>query len=285
MESISEARAETLSDVNEFDPVQVSDNDMEKPVILIVEDHADLRHYISTNLIDDYRILEAENGRDGLTQAIEEIPDLIITDLMMPEMDGFELCNRIRDDQRTGHIPLVMVTAKADKESKLEGLSKGADDYLIKPFDADELRVRVNNLILQRRKLRERYRREFMENDPFTKEIPNPEVDFLTLVMDCIREHMGDSDFSVELLGSEIGFSRSQLYRKLFSLTGFVPGELIRNLRLKQAARMFQEGHSNITRVLYTVGFNSPSHFSRQFHTFFGMNPSEYLKQHRDSSK
>ena len=272
--SIAEARA-----------AYPSDNDAEQPVILIVEDHADLRHYISTNLKDDFRILEAQNGREGLTKAVEEIPDLIITDLMMPEMDGMELCNRIRDDQRTDHIPLIMLTAKADKESKLEGFTIGADEYLIKPFDADELRVRVSNLILQRRKLRERYQREFMKNDPFTKEIPDLDDDFFSRVVGCIKEHLGDTDFSVELLGSEIGFSRSQLYRKILSLTGFVPNELIRNLRLKQAARMFQEGHSNITRVLYTVGFNSPSHFSRQFHSFFGMNPSEYIKQHGTSSK
>jgi YesN/AraC family two-component response regulator len=227
---------------------------------------------------------EAENGREGLETAIETIPDLIITDLMMPEMDGIEFCNRIRKDQRINHIPVVMLTAKADKASKLEGLETGADDYLVKPFDVDELQVRVKNLIQQRINLRDKYRKEFVASDPFTIKIPGLEDDFLSKVVDCIKKHIDEHEFGVEQLGREIGFSRSQLHRKLRSLTGYVPGRFIRNIRLKQAARMFKEGHKNITEVLYSVGFNTPSHFSQAFRDFFGMNPSDYLSQIRSSS-
>ncbi len=245
-------------------------DDSDRPVVLIVEDNADLRTYISDNLQDDYQILEAENGRLGLTRAIEEVPDLVITDLMMPEMDGMELCYQIRNDQTTNHIPIVMLTAKADRESKMEGLEKGADDYLIKPFDADELRVRVNNLILQRRNLRERYQLEFVKSDPFTKDISDMEDDFLIRVVNSISTHLDEQDFGVQQLADEIGFSRSQLGRKIRALTGYVPNIFIRNIRLRQAARMFQEGQINITKVLYSVGFNTLPIFHSAFGIFTG---------------
>jgi signal transduction histidine kinase/ligand-binding sensor domain-containing protein/DNA-binding response OmpR family regulator len=263
----------------EMASVQAQADDPERPVVLIVEDNADLRYYISTNLKEEYHILEAENGRKGYNKAVGEIPDLVITDLMMPEMDGVELCGKIRGDRVTSHIPVIMLTARADKESRLKGLGTGADDYLIKPFDADELRARVANLIRQRRMLREKYQLEFVKSDPFTIKIPDLQDDFMARVLESIQKHLGEHEFGVEELSGEVGFSRSQLHRKLRSLTGFVPNKFIRNIRLKQAARMFREGNTNITQVLYTVGFNSPSRFSRYFREFFGMNPSDFLRK------
>ena len=268
----------------EMNAVQSSENRPEQAVILIVEDNADLRKYISSNLKNECRIVEAVNGKKGLATAIDEIPDLIITDLMMPEMDGMELCSQVRMDKRTNHIPIIMLTAKADKESKLQGLSTGADDYLVKPFDADELLVRVRNLIRQRSNLRDKYMKEFALNDPLTKEVADLHEDFLNSVVDCIHAHIAEFDFGVDQLARELGFSRSQLYRKLNSLTGYGPGDFIRNIRLKQAARMLREGHTNITTVLYSVGFNSPSHFSKCFRAFFGKNPSDYLKDQADQA-
>jgi len=203
----------------------------------------------------------------------------------MPEMDGIELCKQIRKDHRTDHIPVVMLTARADKDSKLKGLAIGADDYLIKPFDADELQVRVNNLILQRRKLRERYLREFSENDPFTRSIATQNNYFLTRVVECVFENIQDDGFGVEQLAKNLGFSRSQLHRKLRSMTGYGPNKFIRNIRLKQAARLFQKGNTNITQVLYEVGFNSPSHFTYSFRNLFGVNPSDYLNQKHNASE
>jgi DNA-binding response OmpR family regulator len=254
------------------------------PVVLIVEDNIDLSNYISRNLGNSYHILVAENGKAGLNSAIKNIPDLIISDVMMPEMDGMEMCHQLKTDERTNHIPVIMLTAKADMGSKIEGLETGADDYIIKPFDAEELRVRVKNLIEQRKKLRERYRKEFL-TDPAGHEIPAPEDEFLVRVLDCTKKHLKESEFNVEQLGKELHLSRTQLYRKVLALTDYTPNEFIRNIRLKMAARMFLEGHRNVSSVLYTVGFNTPSYFTQSFRELFGINPSDYIKQKAKSTK
>jgi DNA-binding response OmpR family regulator/two-component sensor histidine kinase len=256
----------------------VEEKEKDLPIILIVEDNTDLRKYISSNLLEQYQILEAENGRQGLDKAIESIPDLVISDLMMPEMDGMEMCDFLKKDTRTNHIPIIMLTAKADRESKLEGLGTGADDYIIKPFDAEELQLRVKNLVEQRKKLREKYRKEFLM-DPIRHELPLPEDEFLARLMDCMKKHLEDPEFNVKQLSEELHLSHTQLYRKVRSLTDHTPNEYIRNTRLKIAARMFMEGHTNITSVLYTVGYSSPSYFTQSFRELFRMNPSDYIKQ------
>ena len=257
-------------------PTQETAN--KKPVILIVEDNADLRKYLSRNLENYYYILKAINGAIGLEMAFNCIPDLIISDLMMPEMDGMEMIQHLKTSEITNHIPVIILTAKGDRDSKLAGLEEGADEYMIKPFDAEELRVRVKNLIQQRKKLRNRYRKEFL-SDLENHEIPAPEDDFLVRVVGCINKNMAESEFNVEQLGKELGFSRTQLYRKILALTDYTPSEFIRNIRLKTAARMFNEGHKNITRVLYSVGFNTPAYFARCFREVYGINPSVYLKK------
>ncbi len=252
------------------------------PVILIAEDNIDLYNYISKNLGDSYQILAAENGKKGLELAIENIPDLVISDLMMPVMDGMEMCRQLKTDERTNHIPVVMLTAKADRESKMEGLKIGADDYIIKPFDAGELQVRVSNLIQQRKKLRERYRKELIDITTY-RDIPPPEDEFMVKVMNCINRHLKESDYNVKKLGDEMRLSRIQLYRKIIALTDYPPSLLIRNMRLKMAARMFMKGHKNVTSVMYTVGFSTPSHFTKCFRELFGLNPSKYIKQRTQS--
>jgi len=254
-------------------------DDSDKPVLLIVEDNADLRTYLSSNLVDHYQVLEAKDGRDGLSKALECIPDLVISDLMMPGMDGMEMCNKLKSDTRTSHIPLIMLTAKADRDSKIGGLEKGADDYLLKPFDPEELQIRVRNLVEQRRRLREKYREEFLV-DTHDLQIAAPEDAFLSRVVDCVNKHLPDLEFNVDRLGREIGLSRTQTYRKILAVTGQTPRELIKNTRLKLAARMFREGHNNVSRVMYAVGFNSSAYFAQNFRTLFGMNPSQYIKQH-----
>jgi signal transduction histidine kinase/DNA-binding response OmpR family regulator len=262
----------------------ISEKNKEKPVILIVEDNRDLRKYISNNLLNAYQIIDAENGREGLNKAIENIPDLVISDLMMPEMNGMEMCDGLKKDTRTNHIPLIMLTAKADRESKLGSLETGADDYIIKPFDAGELQVRVKNLIEQRKKLREHYRKEFL-TDTVGQVIPSHEDEFLVRFMECVKKHLKDPRFTVEQLGKELHLSRVQLYRKVLSLTDCSPGEFIRNIRLKTAATMFLEGHTNVTSVLYSVGYSTPSHFTQSFRELFGINPSEYIKLHNKSTE
>ena len=232
----SDHRVESLT---QKDAVRKYDND--KPVILVVEDNPDLRDYISQNLLLDYQILEAENGRLGLQKATESIPDLVISDLMMPEMDGIEMCEQLKSDHRTSHIPLIMLTAKADKTSKMESLETGADDYILKPFDAEELQARVRNLIEQRKRLRERYRKEFL-TDPGIDGISEPADGFLEKVISCLEKNLSDSEYNVQQLGQDVGLSQSQLYRKMLALTDHSPNEFIRNTRLKMAAGMFQRG-------------------------------------------
>jgi DNA-binding response OmpR family regulator len=196
----------------------------------------------------------------------------------MPVMDGIEMCMRLKSDEKTSHIPVIMLTAKADRDSKLESLRSGADDYIIKPFDAEELRIRIRNLIEQRKKLVELYRNEFLQ-DPVNFEIPAPTDALLARIMDCIKTHLTESEFNVEQLGKELGLSHSQLYRKIVALTDHGPNEFMRNIRLKMAAGMFLEGQTDIKHVLYSVGFNSASYFTECFREVFGLSPTEYIKQ------
>jgi signal transduction histidine kinase/ligand-binding sensor domain-containing protein/DNA-binding NarL/FixJ family response regulator len=251
----------------------------ERPMILVVEDNEDLREYIAQQLDTRYRILEAEDGREGLQRAMDHIPDLVISDIMMPDMDGVEMCEQLKMDHRTSHIPLIMLTAKADKPTKMESYEKGADDYIIKPFDAEELQSRVKNLIEQRKRLRERYRKEFLTEPVKADGLPEQTDNFLSKVLNLVQSNLSDSGYNVEQLCHDVGLSQSQLYRKLMALTDHSPVEFIRNIRLKAAAEMFQNGATNVSTVLYSTGFNTPSHFSHYFRELYGVNPSDYIRK------
>jgi signal transduction histidine kinase/ligand-binding sensor domain-containing protein/DNA-binding response OmpR family regulator len=251
-------------------------------IILIVEDNADLRKYISGNLDNQYRIFEAENGEEGLERATNEIPDLIISDVMMPKMDGFEFCARIKTDERTSHIPVILITARAAQEDKLEGLETGADDYITKPFDNKELNVRVKNLIEQRRKLRERFARE---SNFFINNIAHTSTDekFIKRVMDIISRHISDSKFNIDNLSEKAGLSRMHLHRKILGLFGQSPGDFLRTIRLKRGAELLKEKSGNISEIAYEVGFENPANFSTSFRQQFGISPSEYSKKLHDA--
>jgi len=199
------------------------------PIILIVEDNPDLRQYIRSNIEDAYQILEAENGVDGWKQATNEIPDLIISDVMMPEMDGIELCRKLKTDQRTSHIPVILLTARAAKEDKIEGLETGADDFIPKPFDAEELGIRIKNLIHQRKKLREQFSKE--SNLVFDKIIhTSADEKFIKRIMDIISRHISDSNFNLEFLSNEAGMSQMHLHRKIKGLFGQSPAEFVKTI-------------------------------------------------------
>jgi len=250
----------------------------EKPLLLIVEDNTDVRNYIKGNLEGGFRILEAVDGKDGLRAAFEYIPDLIISDVMMPMMDGFEMCDKIKKDERTSHIPIIMLTAKATSKDKIEGYETGADDYIMKPFEATELQVRIKNLIDQRRKLREHFRKEglFEIGD---KIITSIDKRFLSRAIEIIHSHISDTTFSVDIFSDEIGMSRSQLLRKLTALVGESPSDLIRRIRLSKAAKLIEEKFGNISEIAIEVGFSNPANFSRSFGRQFGVSPSEYEKR------
>ena len=245
-----------------------------KPLILIAEDNTDVRAYIREQLEGPYRIIEAENGKEGLKKAIEQTPDLIITDIMMPEMDGMELCKQLKTNEKSSHIPVVMLTARTGQSDKLEGLATGADDYLAKPFDARELQVRVSNLLTQRKKLQEHFRRNLTFA---TAEVKAESMDatFLHHVREAVEANLEDEGFSVVELGQQIGMSRSQLHRKLSALTGFSPNEVIRNMRLERAKQLLVIKAGNAAEIAYRCGFSSPTYFTKCFKEYFGKLPSE----------
>ena len=247
------------------------------PIILIIEDNADVRAYIKDYLVPLYQATEARDGAEGIEKALEIIPDLIISDVMMPKKDGYKVCRTLKLDEKTSHIPIILLTAKAASENKIEGLEIGADDYLIKPFEPKELLARVKNLIDLRRKLRER----FSISVPLKPgEIAVSSIDdvFLKKVAEVVERRMGDENFSVEELGQEVGMSRSQLHRKLTALTNQSPSDFIRYMRLHRAMALLQGNAGTVAEVAYTVGYGDPSHFSRRFHEVFGVPPGEVRK-------
>lgn len=252
----------------------VSDN----PIILVVEDNIDLGHYIGDHL-PGCSIILAGNGVEGLNKATQSIPDLIISDVMMPEMDGVEFCKNIKEGEKTSHIPVILLTAKADIASRLEGLKTGADDYMTKPFNALELQTRVKNLILQREKLREHFSRTVILK-PRSIALTSPDEIFLEKVMSIIENHLGNSEFTVEDFQKEIGMSRMQLHRKLKALTGHSASEFMRIQRLVRASEMLSQGYINISEVCYQTGFSSLSYFDRCFKKQFGVTPKEYVSTH-----
>jgi DNA-binding response OmpR family regulator len=257
---------------------------MDAPTILVVEDHADLAAYIGNHLAG-FGVVYARNGAEGLDRAVAEVPDLIISDVMMPEMDGIAFCSRVKADERTSHIPVILLTAKANMESRLEGLSIGADDYLIKPFDVGELQTRVQNLILQRQKLRERFSKEVVVLKPGDIGLSSPDERFLEKVMHLVEAKIDDATFGLDDFQREMGMSRMQLHRKLKALTGQAPGEFVRLQRLTRAAQMLSHGHANISEVCYATGFANLSYFAKCFKQQYGATPKEYHLSHTAASQ
>lgn len=260
-----------------INPLPVVAEQEDRPILLVVEDNEDLRAYMANILSPQFRILEAGDGRQGFDLAKSKVPDLIISDLMMPEMDGIELCGQLKTNETTSHIPVILLTAKANRESKLEGLSTGADDYLIKPFNAEELKVRVKNLIDQRKLLQQRFSKTVVLK-PRDIAINSMDEVFLEKVMAIIEKNMDNADFSVEDFQKAIGMSRMQLHRKLKALTNHSTTEFIRIQRLKRAASLLEQNGGNVSEVCYQVGFNSLSYFTKMFKEQFGVTPSKYGK-------
>jgi DNA-binding response OmpR family regulator len=246
--------------------------------ILIVEDSEDVRIYLTDLLKADYNILLAENGERGLSVAIDKLPDLIISDVMMPEMDGMEFCKRIKSDWQTSHIPVILLTAKASFESKIEGLETGADDYLTKPFSFRELSVRIKNLLEQRLKLQQKFGKDSkLKIENIT---PNKaDQEFLQKAIRVVESNLSNTEFDSDKFAGEIFLSRSQLHRKLHSITGQSTGEFIRTIRLKKAAGLLLEKELAVTQIAFEVGFNSPSHFTKAFRQMFNCLPSEFVNK------
>jgi ligand-binding sensor domain-containing protein/signal transduction histidine kinase/DNA-binding response OmpR family regulator len=258
--------------------------EIKKPVVLLVEDNHELRSFLRETLSRLYTIIESDTGTEGLRAATEQIPDLIISDVMMPEMDGYTLCRRLKTDERTCHIPVILLTAKASSENHVEGLEMGAEIYLTKPFSLQVLELHVHNLIASRVAMRQKYSRQ-VTLEPKQVEISNVDEGFLQKVMDIIEEHMDDAEFGVALLARKVAMSQPVLYKKLKALTDMTVNDFIKSIRLKKAALLLQQQQLTIAEVAYTVGFTRREHFSEEFKKQFGQTPSEYVKDNRQREK
>jgi signal transduction histidine kinase/ligand-binding sensor domain-containing protein/AraC-like DNA-binding protein len=252
-------------------------NEKDKPVLLIIEDNVDVRQYIKEILSGSYTVLEAPNGEEGLSISFCEIPDLIISDIMMPGLDGIQVSQKLKSDSRTSHIPLILLTAKTSLSDKLEGLETGADDYIMKPFEASELKARIKNLLEQRKRLHEHFKK-FGLLEIEEKKLLSIDQKFLQKAVDIINENIADPDFNVESFTKKMAVSRSLLYKKLVSLTGDSPVELIKRIRLNKAASLVENNSGNITEISFAVGFSNPSYFTECFKNQFGIPPTLYHK-------
>lgn len=243
--------------------------------ILVVEDNSDVRNFIREKLEEKYRVIEARNGEEGIRKAQAEIPDLIISDVMMPKMDGYQFCKAIRADEKTSHIPIIMLTARADINDKIDGLETGVDVYLTKPFNVRELKANIRNLIQQRIQLRKQFSTSTVIRP---SDVTTVSVDqaFLEKIVKTIETHFEDEQFSVENLAAHVNMSVSQLNRKLNALIDQPPGQLIRSLRLQRAADLLQNKAGTVSEICYKVGFSDNAYFSRAFKKQFGCSPSEY---------
>ena len=248
--------------------------------ILIVEDNADLREYLKMQLTG-YHIAEAENGKAGLEKAMEILPDLVISDVMMPVMDGLALCDALRKNKKTQDVPVILLTAKATEDHKIEGLQSGADDYLYKPFSARELLARTENLIDLRSRLQSQYRSE-MVLKPADVAVTSEQAAFVEKVRSIVEEQMGDSWFGVERLAEEVGLSRRQLQRRINAIMQTTASTFIRDMRLERAAQLLQKRTGNVSEVAYAVGYNDVGHFSKLFKKKYNSSPSDYMSNMGD---
>lgn len=256
----------------------------DRPEILLIEDNADVVAYLVSCLEPSYRILVGTDGQEGIEIAQDRIPDLIITDVMMPRKDGFEVCRSLKADQRTSHIPIIMLTARADQASKLSGLEEGVDAYLAKPFHRDELLIRIRKLLESRQQLQAYFLAAagLGKGTQFLREAPEPERadnQFVQQVRKVVEEHLDDYEFTVEALSRAVALSTSQLHRKLSALTGYSPQKFIRYIRLQRAQELLQTTDWSITAIALESGFNDPNYFGRVFRKELGCAPSEWRER------
>ena len=250
----------------------------EAPLILLVDDNEDFRTFMKDCLKDKYRLVEAEDGVEAWKIIPELQPDMIISDIMMPNMDGNQLCIAIKNDLRTSHIPVILLTAQTAEEQKIEGLETGADDYITKPFNLNILLLRINKLIENQKQRQDNF---IQQIDPAPSQIAITSLDekLIAQAIEYVEKNIDRSELSVEELSRELGMSRVHLYKKLTAITGRSPVEFIRIIRLKRAAQMLRESQLNVSEIAYSVGFNNPKYFSRYFKDEFGVLPSDYKNQ------
>ena len=253
----------------------------EKPTLLLVEDNTEMREYLRRYFEKDYHLLEAADGLAGLELVRKHIPDLIISDVMMPEMDGISFCAAVKSDLATGHIPLILLTARSLPEYEKEGLTTGADDYIVKPFHIDLLGLKVKNQLLNRLRLQEKFRLKIAVT-PTETEQQSPDEKLLQKVMRYVEEHIAEPDLRIDVVCESIGMSRAQIYRKMKALTGYSMADMIREVRLKRAQQLLRENKLNISEIAFKVGFSDANYFRKSFKAKFGQSPTDYAKQYNN---
>ncbi|SFB90711.1 DNA-binding response regulator, OmpR family, contains REC and winged-helix (wHTH) domain [Parapedobacter composti] len=252
----------------------------EKPVILVVDDHEEILEFIAEDLADDYHVLKAGDGLQAMDVLAANPVQLVVSDVMMPGIDGYKLCQLIKSDVEYSHIPIILLTAKNTLQSKIKGLEQGADAYIEKPFSPEHLYAQINSLLSNRIKVR-----QYFANSPLahikTMAYTKADEHFLGALNEIILEHLSDASFDVEHLAEKMHMSRPTLYRKIKAISNLTPNDIIHIARLKKAAQLLSEGHYKIYEVSDMVGYSSQTHFGRNFQKQFGMSPSEYIAQQR----
>ena len=276
MSSMGTSGHESPVELLEGEEEEERNYDSSRMSVLVIDDNADIRSYIHGLLSAEYSVIEAANGSEGIRKAMKYVPDLIISDVMMPGIDGIECCRRLKSELQTCHIPVILLTACSLDEQRIQGYDGGADSYISKPFSSQLLLARIHNLIDSHQRLKQ----FFGDRQTLAKEdICDLDKDFVEKFKALIEEKMGDSELNVEDLGREMGLSRVQLYRKIKSLTNYAPNELLRMSRLKRAASLLASSGMTVAEIAYEVGFTSPSYFTKCYKEQFGESPTEFLKR------
>lgn len=276
LQQVSESHSQTSIQTDEQ-----TDTDARDFTILLTDDHTDFLHFLAETLSKDYRIFTATNGKEAFELLEKEDIDLVISDVMMPEMDGLELCRHIKTDIRFSHIPIILLTAKSSEEHQLEGLSNGADDYITKPFSKSVLKLKIEKIIEKNAALQAQFKNE-MKIEPSRIHITPLDQQLVQKAVLIVEANLSNPDFSVEELATQLNISRSYFYKKLIKITGKKPIEFIRMIRLKRAQQWLCESQMQIAEIAYLLGYNSPKLFSKQFKEEFGMTPTEFIKQHSE---
>ncbi len=251
-----------------------SDRQEDKPRVLVIDDNADIRAYATALLSDEYDVMEASDGSEGLKKAVREVPDVVVCDVMMSGMDGLECCKHLKSDSLTCHIPVILLTAKTLDEHRAEGYAYGADAYLTKPFNGNVLKARIKNLITNRKLMKIVFGND-AQQEPMEAVAQSAESQFVEKFRTIIQGNLGNSDLNVETISHEMGISRAQLYRKIKSITGISPNDIIREARLRRADRLLETTDKSVSEIAYEVGFSSPSYFTKCYREFFGRTPNK----------
>lgn len=285
-EELDRELLETDTSEEQKTDAEIGGEKQQKPLVVIVEDDEEILHYLSHELSDAYNIKMCHDGKEGLRCILSSLPDIVISDVMMPEMDGNALCARVKQNINTSSIPVILLTAKSLEEDRLEGLETGADAYITKPFNMDILRRTVINLLDSRRLLKLKYSGQAEQAGKVDDvEMQSPDAKLLDRIMAVVNKHLSDSDITVDMIAEEVGISRIHLHRKMKELTGQSPHVFIRNIRLKQAARLLKDPHQSISEVTFACGFSSASSFSTIFKAAYGVSPRQYQMIHSNDPK